>query len=60
MIDRTCNVNKRARGMPLYSFMVEDRYIMDKQYFMLQQSSQHLSSIVKAFKVSSPCRQRLL
>ena len=56
MIDGTYNVNKC--GMPLYSFMVEDGYGHGRTVFYAvttEESSQHLSSIVKAFKESNPC-----
>ena len=59
MIDGTYNVNKC--GMPLYSFMVEDGYGHGRTVFYAattEESSQHLSSIVKAFKESNPCHSK--
>ena len=55
MIDGTYNVNKN--GMPLYSFMIEDGYGHRQTVFYAattEESSQHLSSIVKAFEDCNP------
>lgn len=55
MIDGTYNVN--ASHMPLYSFMIEDGYGHGRTVFYAattDESAQHLSAIVQAFKQCHP------
>lgn len=56
MLDGTYNVNRC--GMPVYSFMIEDGYGHGRTVFYAattEESTQHLTSIVKAFKASNSC-----
>ena len=60
LIDGTYNVNKV--GMPLYSFMIEDGYGHGRTAFYAattEETGQHLSAIVKAFKDCNPSYSKI-